>query len=55
MESNMKIEALKRENRDLKSLLNSSFRVATPLDRKGMQIFEEQERLSNEAKSLKFM
>ena len=55
MESNMKIEAVKRENRDLKSLLNSSFRVATPLNRRGMQIFEEQERLKIEAKSLKFL
>ena len=55
MESNMKIEAVKRENRDLKSLLNSSFRMATPLDMRGMQIFEEQEHLKIEAKSLKFL
>ncbi|KAG6692376.1 hypothetical protein I3842_10G111900 [Carya illinoinensis] len=55
MESNMKIEAVKRESRDLKSLLNFSFRVVTPLDRKDMQIFEEQERLKIEAKSLKFL
>ena len=55
LESNMKIESIKQENRNLKSLLKSSFRLPTPLDRDAMQILEEQERLKNEAKCLKFL
>ena len=54
-ESNMKMIAMKQENKDLKSLLGSYQRLPNPLDRNDMQTFEEQERLKNEVKSLKFL
>lgn len=54
-ESNKKIVDLKQQNKDLKSLLASSFRLPNPLDKDGMLLYEKQMHLRDEARSLKFL
>ena len=53
--NNMKMASMKREIKELKSLMSSAYRLPSPLDLNDMRTFEEQERLKSEVESLKFL
>ncbi|KAG7945153.1 hypothetical protein I3843_15G138400 [Carya illinoinensis] len=54
-ESHTREGIIRQKNKQLKSLLDSSFRLPVPMDKNDMILYEENERLKHEAKNLKFM
>ncbi|KAG7970408.1 hypothetical protein I3843_07G083100 [Carya illinoinensis] len=54
-ESHIREGIERQKNKQLKSLLDSSFRLPVPMAKDDLMLYEEHERLKHEAKNLKFM
>jgi len=54
-EANRKVDELKQQNKDLKSLLSASVRLPNPLNRGDMLTYERLKHLKEEARQLKFL